>query len=224
MRLRVTFAKTEEMRYTGHLDLHRTWERTFRRAGLPLAYSQGFHPQPRINLASALPLGFTSECEIADVWLEQSIPTAEARAALEQALPPGIQIQEIQEVEEKAPALQTQVIASEYVITLMDPQPHLEQRLQDLLAAESLPRERRGKRYDLRPLVEDVQQLPEDKQQRTRLFLRMASRPGATGRPEELLSALDILPASALVHRSKLIFDQPVQSTNTAAPLGPVAG
>jgi radical SAM-linked protein len=90
---------------------------------LPLAYSQGFHPQPRINLASALPLGFTSECEIADVWLEQSIPTAEARAALEQALPPGIQIQEIQEVEEKAPALQTQVIASEYVITLMDPQP-----------------------------------------------------------------------------------------------------
>jgi radical SAM-linked protein len=224
MRLRVTFAKTEEMRYTGHLDLHRTWERTFRRAGLPLAYSLGFHPQPRINLASALPLGFTSECEIADVWLERSIPPAEARAALEQALPPGIQIGDIQEVEEKEPALQTQVIASEYVITLMDPQPHLEQRLQDLLAAESLPRERRGKRYDLRPLVEEVQQLPEDKQQRTRLFLRLASRPGATGRPEELLSALDILPASALVHRSKLIFDQPAQSTNTAIPLGPVAG
>jgi radical SAM-linked protein len=224
MRLRVTFAKTEEMRYTGHLDLHRTWERTFRRAGLPLAYSQGFHPQPRINLASALPLGFTSECEIADVWLEQPIPTEEARAALEQALPPGIQIKEIQAVEEKEPALQTQVIAAEYVITLMDPQPHLEQRLQDLLAAESLPRERRGKRYDLRPLVEELQQLPEDKQQRTRLLLRMASRPGATGRPEEFLAALDILPASALVHRSKLIFDQPAHSTNTATTLGPVAG
>ena len=46
MRLRITFAKTDEMRFTGHLDLHRTWERIFRRAGLPLAYSQGFHPQP----------------------------------------------------------------------------------------------------------------------------------------------------------------------------------
>lgn len=223
MRLRVTFAKTEEMRYTGHLDLHRTWERTIRRAGLPLAYSQGFHPQPRLNLASALPLGFTSECEIADVWLEQPIPTEVARAALEQAVPPGIKIKEIQEVEEKAPALQTQVIASEYSITLMDSNPHLEQRIQDLLAAESLPRERRGKRYDMRPLVEDLQRLPEDEQRRTRLFLRLSSRPGATGRPEELLSALDIPPASALVHRTKLIFDQPVQNTDTIPPSSSLA-
>jgi radical SAM-linked protein len=218
MRLRVTFAKTEEMRYTGHLDLHRTWERTFRRAGLPLAYSQGFHPQPRLNLASALPLGFTSECEIVDAWLEQPIPTEEVRAALEQAAPPGIKIEEIQEVEEKAPALQTQVIASEYRITLMDSNPHLEQRIQELLTAESLPRERRGKRYDLRPLVEDLQQLPDDEQRRARLFLRLSSRPGATGRPEELLSALDILSASALIHRTKLIFDQPVQNTDTIPP------
>jgi radical SAM-linked protein len=223
MRLRVTFAKTEEMRYTGHLDLHRTWERTFRRAGLPLAYSQGFHPQPRLNLASALPLGFTSECEIADVWLEQPIPTDEVRAALEQAAPPGIKINEIQQVEEKAPALQTQVIASEYRITLMDSNPQLEQRIQELLAAKSLPRERRGKRYDLRPLVEDLQQLPDDEQHRTRLFLRLSSRAGATGRPEELLSVLDILPTSALVHRTKLIFDQPFQKTDTISPSGSLA-
>ena len=224
MRLRVTFAKTEEMRYTGHLDLHRTWERTFRRAGLPLAYSQGFHPQPRLNLASALPLGFTSECEMADVWLERLIPAQEARAALEQAIPPGIEIKEVQEVEEKAPALQTQVIASEYVITLMDANPHLNQRIQELLAAESLPRERRGKRYDLRPLVEELRQLPDDEQQRTRLFLRLSSRPAATGRPEELLSALDILPTSALVHRIKLIFDRPVQPSDAVAPIIPTAG
>ena len=72
-RLRLTFAKTEAMRFTGHLDLHHTWERTFRRAGLPLAYSQGFNPHPRLNLASALPLGFTSECEVIDVWLEQEM-------------------------------------------------------------------------------------------------------------------------------------------------------
>ena len=61
------------MRFTGHLDLHRAWERTFRRAGLPLAYSQGFNPHPRLNLASALPLGFTSEGEVIDVWLEQDL-------------------------------------------------------------------------------------------------------------------------------------------------------
>ena len=69
MRLRLTFTKTGSLKYTGHLNLHRTLERTFRRAGLPLAYSQGFNPQPRMNLAEALPLGITSECEVMDVWL-----------------------------------------------------------------------------------------------------------------------------------------------------------
>ena len=52
MRLRITFAKQNALRYTGHLDLHRIWERAARRAELPLAYSQGFHQQPKISLAS----------------------------------------------------------------------------------------------------------------------------------------------------------------------------
>ena len=83
MRVRITFAKTDAMRFTGHLDLHRAWERTFRRAGLPLAYTQGFSPHPRINLASALPLGFTSERELVDIWLEQELPASAVTAALE---------------------------------------------------------------------------------------------------------------------------------------------
>ena len=74
MRIRITFSKSGAMQYVGHLDLHRSWERTFRRSGLPLAYSQGFHPQPRLNLACALPRGFTSQCEIFDAWLEQDVP------------------------------------------------------------------------------------------------------------------------------------------------------
>ena len=58
MRLRLTFSKTGSLRYTGHLDLHTIWERTIRRAGLPLAYTQGFHPGPKIQIASALAAGF----------------------------------------------------------------------------------------------------------------------------------------------------------------------
>jgi radical SAM-linked protein len=64
MRLRITFSKTGSLRYTGHLDLQTVWERTARRAGLPLAYTQGFHPGPRIQIASALPLGFIGHAEI----------------------------------------------------------------------------------------------------------------------------------------------------------------
>ncbi|MDP3186130.1 MAG: TIGR03936 family radical SAM-associated protein, partial [Anaerolineales bacterium] len=64
--MRITFSKTGALRYTGHLDLQRIWERTARRAGLPLVYSQGFHPQPKIQIAAALPLGFSGRAELVD--------------------------------------------------------------------------------------------------------------------------------------------------------------
>ncbi len=223
MRIRIKFNKSDEMRYTGHLDLHRSWERTFRRAKLPLAYSQGFHPQPRINLASALPLGFTSTGEMVDIWLENELPIYEIRSRLERAAPPGIKLQEVEQVGDQEPALQTLVIASEYEIVLMGPDQQLDLRLQELLSKDNLPRERRGKRYDLRPLVEELRRLPDDDQSHPRLFLRMTSRPGATGRPEELLSALDIQPESALIQRTRIIFEEPSTAPGVAAALPPPA-
>src|SRR5512139_3345190 len=99
MRIRIIFSKTDAMRFTGHLDLHRTWERLVRRAGLPLAYTQGYSPHPRINLASALPLGFTSDCEVVDIWLEVEMPSGEVRLALTQAAPPGISILDVTPVD-----------------------------------------------------------------------------------------------------------------------------
>ncbi len=74
MRLRITFSKSGSLRYTGHLDLHSIWERTVRRAGLPLSYTHGFHPGPKIQLASALPLGFIGCAEIVDLWLDEEFP------------------------------------------------------------------------------------------------------------------------------------------------------
>src|SRR5512136_1095840 len=114
IRLRITFAKTPAMRFTGHLDLHTAWERTFRRAGLPLAYSEGFNPHPRLNLASALPLGFTGEAEVIDAWLEQDLPLSDIQTALHRALPPGLKIAHIEIVDLRLPALQTELLASEY--------------------------------------------------------------------------------------------------------------
>jgi radical SAM-linked protein len=203
MRVRITFSKTEAMRYTGHLDLHRAWERTFRRAGLPIAYSQGFHPQPKFSLAAALPLGFTSECELADVWLSEDVTLNEMRAALDHAAPPGIVIQALEPVADRSPALQTQVRSSCYQITLLDEVADIASRVANLLAAESLPRQRRGKPYDLRPLVESLQ-LAEG----NILLAQLAAREGATGRPEEVLSALEILPEATRVHRVALLLEE----------------
>ena len=68
-RIRIQFTKEGALRYISHLDLHSLMERSTRRAGLPLAYSQGFHPQPKIQLAAALALGFASTAELVDIWL-----------------------------------------------------------------------------------------------------------------------------------------------------------
>jgi radical SAM-linked protein len=206
MRIRITFAKTEAMRYTGHLDLHRTLERSFRRAQLPLAYSQGYHPQPRLNLAAALPLGFTSQAEILDAWLEQDVSIEDIRKALEPALPPGIQILSIEEVDPHLPALQTEVKAIEYEVTLLDPASQLTERIAGLNSSESLHRERRGKPYDLRPLILDLRLIPTNGYAEPCLRMLLKGEEGATGRPEEVLAALDLDPNAARVHRTKIVF------------------
>lgn len=204
MRIRITFSKTHAMRYTGHLDLHRAWERTIRRAGLPLTYSQGFHPQPKLNLACALPLGFTSECEIVDVWLDGELVMKEIEASLACALPPGIYIHRVEEVDAHAPALQTRVQAAEYQVVLLDALPDLQERLTKVLSAASIPRERRGKSYDLRPLIEDIHSLPNEPDGLAHLAMRLAAREAATGRPEEVLAELGVEIEAARVHRVKL--------------------
>src|SRR3972149_1948092 len=89
-RFRIRFAKSEAMRFTSHLDLHRPGERTFRRAGLPLAYSHGFNPQPKINIGAALPLGCLSQGDLIDVWLESEVDPLQVESSLRLASPPGI--------------------------------------------------------------------------------------------------------------------------------------
>jgi len=193
------------MRYTGHLDLHRTWERTFRRARLPLAYSQGFHPQPRLNLACALPLGLTSDCELLDAWLETDQPLAVILEVLVEAAPPGIRIHQIDEITTPLPALQTQVSAADYTVTLLDPLPDLSERLASLAASPTLPRVRRDKPYDLRPLIEAIDRLPPDEAGQSRFHLRLATRDSATGRPEEVLAVLGIPLEATRIHRTAII-------------------
>lgn len=209
MRLRITFSKSGALRYTGHLDLHSIWERTVRRAGLPLSYTQGFHPGPKIQLASALPLGFIGHAEVVDMWINESGDPVDRpyKEILQPAAPPGLVISSVEVVDEHGPALQTQVLSAEYEVTLLDPvdRPGLEKGISALLAAACLSRERRGKTYDLRPLIESLELLPADGPGALRLHMRLAAREGATGRPEEVLDVLGIPFETARIERIRLI-------------------
>src|SRR5262245_6391338 len=100
MRVRITFSKQGALRYTGHLDLHKLWERAARRAGLPLSYSQGFHPQPKISIGAALPLGFSSRAEIMDIRLNEPLELEDISRRLKESLPADIQVLKVESVEE----------------------------------------------------------------------------------------------------------------------------
>lgn len=232
MRIRITFTKQGALRYTGHLDLHKLWERAARRAELPLAYSQGFHPQPKMNMAAALPLGFSSRCEVMDMKLEHDVSLDDLTTRLNTTLPSGLQVVEVEQVDESAPALQTQVASAEYEVTLREAidASELKQKIDSVIESKAIPRERRGKMYDLRPLVEELQVLESDgspsiQEQVSpplgagsstrrhsdapalqKIFMRLAAREGATGRPEEVLAALGIPFEETRIERTRLIF------------------
>jgi len=199
-RYRLGFHKTEAMRFTGHLDLYRALERTIRRAGLPLAYRGGFSPHPRLQLASALPLGFTSVAELADLWLEQPLETSDVLARLQAAGPPGLRFLEVGVAAADEPALQEQVISATFSITLTGSAPvDLGERLGSLLSNVNLIRQRRGKAYDLRPLIERLEATGCGA-----LIVRLSARAGATGRPDEVLEALALDPLTAQIERTSL--------------------
>ena len=207
MRVRITFSKQGALRYIGHLDLHRLWERAMRRADLPLSYSQGFHPQPKISLAAALPLGFSSRAEVMDVRLNEEIAVEDISTRLKDSLPPDIKVTDVKAVAENLPALQTLTLSAAYDVHLTESidGSGLRRRVEELMMSESLIRERRGKSYDLRPLVELLSVITMA-DGISWLKMTLAAREGATGRPEEVLAALGIEPETAKVERTRLIF------------------
>ncbi|MEG4203769.1 TIGR03960 family B12-binding radical SAM protein [Microcoleus sp. Pol7_A1] len=117
-RLRVWFGKVGDMALVGHLDLLRLLDRVVRRADLPISFTGGFHPNPRISLANALPLGVTSTGEIADFELTEPIDIESFREKLAAKLPENIPIYKVESIDLKAPSASQLLEAAEYVITV----------------------------------------------------------------------------------------------------------
>lgn len=210
-RMRVTFATDDTVKYVGHLDMHRAWERAIRRARLPLAYTQGFNPQPRLQFAAALPVGFTGQAEVADVFLNEEFAPAEFIARLGAALPPGIRPLTAEPVARDLPSLQSQVNGAAYRVEVEtdDDAGVFTERLVEFLARPEAWRERRkGKdiaRYDLRPLIQDLRYTGAAAQGHC-FEVTMRAEPGATGRPDELLAELGFETAPRRIVRVKLLF------------------
>jgi hypothetical protein len=114
-----------------------------------------------------------------------------------------LQVVGVEQVDDREPALQTQVKAAEYEVTLTEAmaRSELQRRIDSVIESKAIPRERRGKMYDLRPLIDELTLLMDDK-----IFMRLAAREGATGRPEEVLDMLGIAFEGTRIERTRLIF------------------
>jgi uncharacterized protein (DUF2344 family) len=164
-------------------------------------------------MACPLPLGFTSDYEILDAWLDVENADLSAIAlALQKAAPAGIGIKSISIVELSSPSVQAISLAADYQVTPLDDQIILEPALieEKLLQPTSILRERRGKSYDLKPLIRSVDLHPQMAGKAKRIDMSLSARDGATGRPEEVILALGLDPFDFLYHRVMLHFSTPV--------------
>ena len=209
-RLRIRFCRGEEVKFISHLDIMRLWQRALNRAGVPLAYSEGFNPHPRISLAAPLALGVISEAELMDIVLAKWVSPHSFTTAVGQQLPPGIKLQQVYNIPLTMPSLQSQVRYAEYKVELETEkgQKDIESAIASLLATEHLPwqhqRDTGPRHYDLRVLIDDLWLVDWCSGYCT-IGMRLRCDSGGSGRPEQVAAALGFEQYPKSIHRTKLI-------------------
>lgn len=209
-RLRIRFSRGEEIKYISHLDIMRLWERALRRARIPLAYSEGFNPRPRISLAAPLSVGITSEAELMDIFLSKMVSPHWFTAAVSQQLSRGIEILEVFPIAPVIPSLQSQVRYAEYKVQIGTEKESkdIQSAISSLLATEHLPwhheRDTGRRSYDLRTLIDDLW-LVDWCDSYCTIGMKLRCDNSGSGRPEQVTAALGFTDYPQLIERTRLI-------------------
>ncbi len=209
-RLRIRFNRGEEVKFISHLDIMRLWQRALNRAGVPLAYSEGFNPHPRMSLAAPLALGVTSEAELMDIVLSRWSSPHSFTESVSRQLPRGIAIRQVYNIAPTLPSLQSQVRYAEYAVGLKTEksQQDVESTITSLLAKGHLPwqhqRDTGPRHYDLRALIEDLW-LIDWHSGYCNIGMKLRCDSNGSGRPEQVATALGFEQYPESIHRTKLI-------------------
>ncbi|MDQ1356922.1 MAG: hypothetical protein QOE07_1013 [Acidimicrobiaceae bacterium] len=204
-RVRIRFAKLGKVRWTSHRDTARMWERAFRRVRLPVAYSQGFSPRPRVSFGLALSTGYESVAEYLDVELNDDLQDEgnalldleSLSAGLSAALPEGVDVLAMSADNDRSLSLQEEVTVCTWRLAVgpVDPGsqlPDIGARVDELLAAESIviTRTRKGRDIveNIRPAILELRQVDETSDG-VWLECELATQPRSL-RPTELVLAL----------------------------------
>jgi radical SAM-linked protein len=193
-KVRVEFSKFGKMKYLPHLSLMRTFHRALRRAGIPVAYSQGHTPHPRIQLGPPLPLGYEGDREYVDIETHSVISPAELAEKLGESLPGGLEVQRAVAVPLRGPSLFEIVTLQTYRVVI--PKGHLPRDsagdwlLNRIMEPAHLfiERTRKGKtkRIDLKPAVARAEIIGESDSE-IDLVLALRRKDGSSPRPNDVL-------------------------------------
>ncbi len=211
-RLRIRFCRGQEVKFISHLDILRLWQRALHRAGISLAYSEGFSPHPRISLAAPLPIGVTSQAELMGILCTKWVSPHFFTAAVSQQLPPGIEILQVYPIALSLPSLQSQVRFAEYRVEVETEKGrrNIESAVTNLLSIKHLPwqhqRDTGRRNYDLRALIDDLWLIDWHSGYGT-VGMRLRCDNSGSGRPEQVATALGFTHHPQSIHRTKLILE-----------------
>ena len=184
-RLRIRFTKKDELRWISHRDLARVWERLLRRAEICLAFSQGFHPKPKISFPSALALGIEALDEVVELEVLGAVDITDLRSRISQQVPPGMELLSLE-----VPRSKARILGSTYCVDLPDILLQTtRERIAELLRSDSITVQRDGKPVNCsvrQPFFDiriDANQL---------YFTLPNAVEGTSLRPSELLQVLEL--------------------------------
>lgn len=195
MRIRMEFMRGNELKFVSHLDMLKTFERAMRRADVPLAFSEGFNPHPKMSFANALAVGIISDKEYLDIETSIDVDIEKLKDSLNLMLPEGLMIITVITVDKSIPALMASVNRARYQVIIeinnSVTDDNLKAAIKRILEKEEIlitKKTKKGNREkNIRPGIEELSGAITDAQ----VVLQMLLHTGeSTVRPEEVLKAL----------------------------------
>lgn len=160
IKLRLKFTKNGPIRFIGHLDLQRYFQKAIRRADIDIKYSEGYSPHQVISFAQPLSVGATSDGEYMDMQLNSMVSPEDVMNRLNEVMNEGVEILDITELAEGAPKAMTAVAAAEYVVRFREgkePSFNIKEKLEEYYAQETLPAIKKTKsgekEIDMKPFI-----------------------------------------------------------------------
>ena len=192
-RLRIRYAKRGRLRFTSHRDFSRAFERAVARARIPVAYSSGFNPHPRISYAGAAPTGAASEAEYVELGLRETVDPAATKAALDEVMPDGLDLLDVVDTATSPKgALADLLTGSEWIIDLPTPPEEAAAAVEAFLGAEEVIVSRMTKKglreFDARSAVVRLGSAPREGGSRLELLLKHGT---PTVRPDDVVTGLE---------------------------------